>query len=348
MNKVNLHKVLAQYDYDFPESLIAQAPAHPRDSAKLLIYNRGTEKISHAIFKDILDYLPKNGVLVLNQTKVVPARLEVTKPTGGKAKLLYIKHDNSRVYALSDKKLEPNSQLLINSKLNFQVITKSDKLYILKPSFPTKSIYAVLEKYGTTPLPPYIKHSPLKGKKLADEYNTVFAKQKGSIAAPTASLHFTKTLLHQIEKAGITIKYVTLHVNLGTFAPLTEEQLQNSKLHSEHYEIPSATAKYLNQAKQEGRPIIAVGTTVVRTLESASDKHSQLVNLSDDTTLFLNETSKLNFVDELITNFHVPKSSLLMLVSAFVGRTKLLQIYKIAINKKYRLFSFGDGMYIKK
>ncbi len=388
-NYPSFEKLLDSYNYSFPPELIAQSPTSPRDSAKLLIYTRAPKpiqnlrikkeakdkpaEIAHDIYKNILKYLPKDGVLVLNQTKVIPARLTVKKPTGGLARLLYIETSGQHLKFLSDRKLELNTKLTIENgkenraissnksktpkpkKLSFTVIAKHSQFYILKPAFDISNLYTILNKYGQTPLPPYIKNSKLSGKKLLTEYNTVFAKTLGSVAAPTASLHFTKALLAKIKRSGIKIVYITLHVNLGTFAPLTEEQLQNKKLHTEFYEISKTSAKILNQAKQSGKQIIAVGTTVVRTLESACEsksitkinKPAKLTKLTGNTNLFITEKSKLQFVDSIITNFHVPKSSLLMLVSAFTGRKQLLELYKLAIQKKYRLFSFGDGMLIK-
>lgn len=345
MNK--FEQTLKNFDYSFPSELIAQNPAHPRDSAKLLVYDRAEKTITHDTYKNLWQYLPEGAVLVLNQTKVLPARLEVTKPTGGKARLLYIKHDAKHFYVLSDRKLEIGSALLLSKQQNFEVINKLDQFYVLKPSFPISKINSVLQKFGVTPLPPYIKHSKLSGAKLLKEYNTVFAKKLGSVAAPTASLHFTQNLLKKIQAKGIKVQYVTLHVNLGTFAPLTEDQYKSGQLHKECFEISTATARALNKAKQEGKPIIAVGTTVVRTLESASGANAQISKLYGETNLFITEKTKLKFVDQLITNFHVPKSSLLMLVSALTGRKKLLTLYKLAIKAKYRLFSFGDGMYIQ-
>jgi S-adenosylmethionine:tRNA ribosyltransferase-isomerase len=342
----DFEKILKSYNYHFPPELIAQEPASPRDSAKLLIYDRESKTVRHDRYKNILEYLPKNGVLVLNQTKVLPARLEVTKPSGGKARLLYIEQEKNLVKFLSDRKLEITSQVKVNSQIKFEVTKKEDSFYFLKPLFKT-SVIKILERYGKTPLPPYIKNPTLKGKKLLSEYNTVFAKKTGSVAAPTASLHFTKALLNKIKKAGIEIKYVTLHVNLGTFAKLSEDQWKNKKLHSEWYEIDRPTGQFLNQAKKSKRPIIAVGTTVVRTLESAADNNGKLTKLSGSTNLFITEKTKLKFVDCLATNFHVPQSSLLMLVSAFTGREKLLNLYDQAIHNSYRLFSFGDGMLIK-
>lgn len=339
--------ILSKYDYEFPQDSIAQKPASPRDSAKLLIYDRNTKEVFSDTYKNITKYLPKNSVLVLNQTKVIPARIEVIKTTGGKAKLLYIKKDNEYVYFLSDKKLAPGTKVSLNKSISFEIKKKDKQFYILKPSFPVEQTESILTKFGITPLPPYIKHSPLRGKKLLNQYNTVFAKHSGSVAAPTASLHFTKQLLDKIRKSGISIKFITLHVNLGTFASITPEQIKQKKLHTEYYEIDNTTAKFLNKAKRSGRPIIAVGTTVTRALESATNKTGQIKTTRGETSLFIQENTKLKFVDCLITNFHVPKSSLLMLVSAFVGRDKLLALYKFAIKNKYRLFSFGDGMLIK-
>lgn len=343
----NFSKLIQQFDYQFPQELIAQEPARPRDSAKLIIYNKTTQEIDHDIYKNLWRYLPKDGVLVLNKTKVLPARLIVSKQTGGKVKLLYIKAENNLIWFLSNNKLTIGSVLSVNKKISFQVTSHDKQFYILKPSFKVSLIFDVLNKFGETPLPPYIKHSPLKGKKLLTEYNTVFANKLGSVAAPTASLHFTKKLLDKILKSGVSIKYVTLHVNLGTFASLNPEQLKSKTLHTEYYEIDKSTAKFLNKAKKSNRPIIAVGTTVVRTLESACDNTKKITKLSGGTNLFITENYKLKFVDQLITNFHVPKSSLLMLVSTFVTRKKLLALYKLAIKNKYRLFSFGDGMLIK-
>lgn len=343
----NFTSTLHKYTYDFPPELIAQDPASPRDSARLLVYDRTAKTIAHDQYKNLHHYIPKNSVVVFNKTKVLPARVEVTKPTGGKARLLYLDHDTRLIKVISDRKLEINSKLLLN-KSNWLLVKKhSDQFYYLEPSFNIAKTFDILNKFGITPLPPYIKHSTLRGKKLLNEYNTVFAKTLGSVAAPTASLHFTKNLLNKLKRNGAKIHYVTLHVSLGTFAKLTPEQLANKKLHAEFYEIDSATAKALNTAKQNKLNIIAVGTTVVRTLESASNPKGRLIKLSGETKLFLTEKSKLHFVNQLITNFHVPQSSLLMLVSAFVGRKPLLMLYQLAIKLKYRLFSFGDGMYIK-
>ncbi len=339
--------MLEKYDYKFPETLIAQKPAYPRDSARLLVYDRKTKRVRHDTFRNLPKYLPKNSVLVFNQTKVIPARLMLSKPTGGKVELLYLSHGSKTINGLLNKSVANGTVLKLTDTISFLVIKKIDKGYELRPSFAMSRLLSILDKHGHTPIPPYIKHSPLSEKRLREEYQTIFAKLAGSVAAPTASLHFTKRLFADFNKYGIDIQFITLHVGLGTFAPVTDEQLKNKKLHKEFYSIDKKVATFLNQAKRDGRPIIAVGTTVVRTLESASTSSAQLKKLSGTTNLFIQKSNQLQFIDGLITNFHVPKSSLMMLVSALVGRKALLTLYKKAIAKKYRLFSFGDGMFIK-
>jgi S-adenosylmethionine:tRNA ribosyltransferase-isomerase len=346
---MELVSLLKLYDYKLSPELVAQAPATPRDSARLLIFRKRDGNTRFDTFKNLGRHLPKNAVLVFNQTKVWPARLKVQKPSGGKAELLYISHDKNLIKVLSNKKLKANSlvALLLGRAIvqQMKIVKKIGAFYFLKPSFPMSRLPIILKKYGRTPLPPYIKHSPLSEKKLREQYQSVFAKTGLSVAAPTASLHFTKQLISHLQKQGTGTAFVQLDVNLGTFAPLREEQVKSGKLHQEFYNIDKTTAKFLNQAKKDGRPIIAVGTTVVRTLESAS-KNQRLIKLMGNTDLFIQENYKFKFVDGLITNFHVPKSSLLMLTSAFVGRKKLLNLYQQAINQNFRFFSFGDGMLI--
>ena len=345
MNK-KFEQFLKLYDYFLPSELIAKKPVSPRDSAKLLVFKRKTKQVLFDTFKNLGKYLPQNSVLVLNDTRVLPARLVIKKPTGGLARILYISKKGSLLEFLSDRNLEIGWKVEVNSKIFFIVKNKIGGHYFLKPSFSVNKTFEVLEKYGITPIPPYIKNISLSEKQLRREYQTVFADRKGSVAAPTASLHFTKKLLAGLKKSGIQIVFTTLHVNLGTFSPLSEELFKKSKLHTEYFEISRKSVDILNKAKKENRPIIAVGTTVVRTLESVSDKSGKIKKLSGNTDIFIKEGYKFRFVDGLITNFHVPKSSLLMLVSAFAGRKKILDIYKKAINKKFRFFSFGDGMLI--
>jgi len=339
----NFEKFLKLYDYSVPTELIAKKPARPRDSAKLLVYNRQTKKVFFDKFVNLIKYLPEKAVLVFNDTKVLPARLAVKKETGGLARILYIGQSAGKLEFLSDRNLNIGSKVSVNSKIFFVVKRQIGSHYFLKSSFPINRTFEVLEKYGLIPIPPYIKNSPLSEKELRKEYQTIFAARKGSVAAPTASLHFTKRLTDKIKKSGRQIVFVTLHVNLGTFAPLSEENLKKSKLHTEYYAISRKSSDILNKAKKSGQPVIAVGTTAARALESATQRGA-LKKFSGKTDIFIKENDKIKFVDGLITNFHVPKSSLMMLVSAFIGRKKLLEIYRKAINKKMRFFSFGDGM----
>ena len=338
--------ILHAYDYAFPKNLIAQNPAHPRDSARLLIYNRTTKKIQHSTFRQLADFLPTGAVIVFNETKVLPARLTLTKETGGKVEVVYIETAGSAIRVLANRRCVPGTRLTLSKKLYFTIQKSADRFVLLKPSFPLSKLRGVLDRYGAAPLPLYIKHTKGSRASIRLEYQTIFAHQPGSVAAPTASLHFTKRLLLDLKRKGYGIEFVTLHVGLGTFAPVTDEHLKNKKLHEERYEVSRATAARLNKAKKADRPIIAVGTTVTRTLESAADSHGQLKKLSGTTDLFIQPGYQFKIVDGLITNFHVPKSSLLMLVSAFATREEILRIYTIAIQKKYRLFSFGDGMLI--
>lgn len=343
---MKLESLLKKYDYAAPEELIAQEPAVPRDSARLMIYDRKTDRVSFSRFANLADFLPKNAVLVFNKTKVLPARLVVKKPTGGRVKIIYLESEKGLIKVMADRKLDIGSALRLTPKIFFTVIRQDGKFYFLKPLFPVAKLFSVLEKYGITPIPPYIKHSSLTEKDLRKKYQTVFAGERGSVAAPTASLHFTKKLLSSLKKSGIDSRFITLHVNLGTFAPLTEEHLKSGRLHSEYYEISEKDADFLNKAKKSGKPIIAVGTTAVRALESAASAGGKISATSGMTDIFIREGYRFKFVDSLITNFHVPKSSLLMLVASLIGRKKLFELYEEAIARKFKLFSFGDGMLI--
>ncbi len=337
---------LRLYDYTFPQELIATAPAHPRESARLLVCRRASGETEESTFASLGDFLPANALIIFNRTKVIPARLSLTRADGAVAPALYLGTKNSLVRFLCGKRLVIGETLTAAPGNTFTVESKEGREWLLRPSFPLSDLADVLEKYGQVPLPPYIKESPLTEEERRREYQTVFAKESGSIAAPTASLHFSEELLADLEHRGITAAYVTLHVHLGTFSPLTEEQWATGALHTEEYVIPPETAALITAAKKEGRPVIAVGTTVVRTLESAADSSGSLTKLSGETSLFIREGYAFRIVDGLVTNFHVPRSSLLMLVSAFAGRENILQWYDEAIEKKFRLFSFGDGMLI--
>jgi S-adenosylmethionine:tRNA ribosyltransferase-isomerase len=340
-------KTVAAYDYEYPEALIGQAPARPRDAARLLAYDRTAGQATIASFRELPQLLPPRSVLVFNRTRVLPARLPVTKPTGGRVELLYLKTEADHVEVMANRRLAVGSRLQITPRLKLTVTDRPGKHYWLKPEFPIGRWPAVLQKHGQTPLPPYIKHSPLSEKQRRREYQTVFAKDTGSVAAPTASLHFTRRLMRELRAAGHDLRYLILHVGLGTFAPLTPEQLASQQLHEEQYWITSRTANYLNRAKAAGRPIIPVGTTACRALESAASPTGELTELAGSTRLFISPGYQFRVTDGLITNFHVPKSSLMMLVAALTGRTQLLKLYRQAISAEFRLFSFGDGMLIR-
>ncbi|OGY89002.1 MAG: tRNA preQ1(34) S-adenosylmethionine ribosyltransferase-isomerase QueA [Candidatus Komeilibacteria bacterium RIFCSPLOWO2_01_FULL_52_15] len=335
---------LQKYEYSFPPELIAQKPAVPRDAARLLVFKKKEKKIFHDIFKNLAAYLPLGAVLVCNDTKVLPARLIAYKSTGGKVEILYIATVRGLLQVLADRKIAAGSRLALTSRLFFDVAKSDGRFYYLRPLFPPGRLNGILERHGIAPIPPYIRHPEASGKKLREQYQAIFAKKSGAIAAPTASLHFTKRLVTKLGHGGFPIRFITLHVGLGTFAPLTASQLAAGKLHAEQYRIDPVIARFLNEAKKQGRPIIAVGTTVVRALESAADKSGRLKKLQGTADLFIREKYRFRFVDGIITNFHVPRSSLLMLVSSFTGRKQSIALYKTAIQKKYRLFSFGDGM----
>lgn len=334
---------LAAYDYHFPKELIAQEPARPRDAARLMVYDRATDETTIDTFAHLDEYLPERSVVVFNETKVLPARMTVVAD-GADVDVLCLKTDGDTLRVLAPRAVQPGMTLAWAGH-SLEVLERDGKEAILKPSFPMDRTVPLLEEFGKTPLPPYID-SPLTEAQRRDEYQTVFAQNAGSVAAPTAGLHFTPELIERIKAAGHDVCYVTLHVGLGTFAPLTEEQIQSRTLHEETYFIDEPTADFLNRAKEEGRPIVAVGTTTVRTLESAAVEGDAITNRYGTTRLFLSPENPPRFVTGLVTNFHVPKSSLLMLVAGFVGRNQLMKLYQTAIAEKFRLFSFGDGMLI--
>ncbi len=341
-----LKSIQKRFYYHVPPERIATQPVKPRDAAKLLVYNKKSQGISWARFSDLPTYLPKGAVVVFNRTKVIPARLIAAKPSGGKVRLLYLSHNKKTFTVLADRKLTVGTKLNFGKNYTLAVVKHAGKQYTLQPNFPLSKLFSVLQKYGTTPLPPYIKNTPLSEHQARKEYQSVFAHTPASIAAPTASLHFTTGLIKKLRAAGHPIGFITLHVNLGTFAPLTQEQLDTGTLHQEYYSIPQQTVRLIAQAQKRNLPIVAVGTTVVRALESAANKKGELVSGSGSTQLFITENYTFRLVSSIITNFHVPGSSLLMLVSACIGRKKLLTLYQLALEKKYRFFSFGDGMLI--
>lgn len=331
--------------YDLPEELIAQTPAEPRDSSRLLVYNRQNKEVEHKIFRDITDYLRAGDVLVVNNTKVLPARLFATTQNGGAVEVLLLKRldiDKWEVLVKPGRKCTVGKKLNISEELSLVVedITPSGERIV---RFIYDGIFEeILERLGTMPLPPYIK-TQLKDK---NRYQTVYAKHEGSAAAPTAGLHFTPELIRKIKDMGVEIVEVLLHVGLGTFRPVKEDIITDHKMHSEHYEISAEAAEKINAAKRDGRRVIAVGTTSVRTLESAADENGLVKPCKADTQIFIYPPYKFKCVDALVTNFHLPESTLIMLVAALTGREEVLSLYGTAVKDKYRFFSFGDAMLI--
>ena len=327
------------YFYYLPDNLIANTPSTPRDHSKLLQINRLTGKLFHHHFYDLPDLLNPTDVLVFNNTKVFPARLHGVKTTGGKVEVLLLKKlENDLWHVISHPGIKPGQIINFSSEVSAQVVT-DHSLKLSAGSFQT------LSKIGHTPLPPYI-HSSQKEAVLRKQYQTVYAKSQGSAAAPTAGLHFTNRLLGQLEDRHIQTEFLTLHVGLGTFKPPTPDQLASGHLHSEWFTLSSQTAARLNLAKSQGRRIIAVGTTTTRVLESCADTSGLLTPQSGETDIFIKPPYKFKFVDGLITNFHLPGSSLIMLVSAFSSWEIIQKAYQQAIAKNYRFYSFGDACLI--
>lgn len=333
----------SSYYYDLPEELIAQTPVEPRDSSRLLCYNKKEDRIEHKHFYDIIDYLHKGDVLVINNTRVLPARLYGYKDTGAKIEILLQKRVDLttwEVIARPQKRLDIGTKVTFSEKLSCIVLEKGE-YGACKIKFGFKGVFEQrLSEVGTMPLPPYI-HEKLKDK---ERYQTVYSKVEGSSAAPTAGLHFTPELLEKIKAKSVEIVEVLLHVGLGTFRPVKEDNILNHQMHSEHIEMTEENAKILNKAKQEGRRIIAVGTTSVRVLESCANDKGIIIPQVTDTEIFIYPGYKFKFVDALITNFHLPESTLIMLVSAFVGYEETMKIYNTAVQERYRFFSFGDAM----
>jgi S-adenosylmethionine:tRNA ribosyltransferase-isomerase len=337
----------SDFDYDLPESFIAQTPAEPRDSSRLLVLRRETGGIEHRTFRDVGAYLRPNDVLVLNQTRVIPARIYARKPTGGKVELLLLRRRDETTWEalVGGKGLSVGRSIQVENGPKAEIaeqLNGSERLIRfespIEPYFP---------KIGNVPLPPYI-HEKLND---PERYQTVYAHEPGSAAAPTAGLHFTPRLLADIEAQGIVLAYVTLHVGLDTFAPVTEADPEEHKIHTEWCELPQDTADLINTAREKGGRIVAVGTTSVRTLESAarvshSEIFSKIAPYSGPTDLFILPGFQFGLVDAMITNFHLPKSTLLMLVSAFAGRELILRAYEAAKQAGYRFYSFGDAMLI--
>lgn len=332
--------------YELDESLIAQTPLEKRDASRLLVYNRETHDTEHRVFSDIVEYLRPGDVLVINDTKVIPARLYgVKKGTRRAVEFLLLRRlslDTWEIIMKPGRKLKPGDEVEFSDKLSATILKKKDD-GVTEVRFVFDGVFeTILDELGEMPLPPYIHE------KLSDpsRYQTVYAREQGSAAAPTAGLHFTPELLDKIASMGVVIARLTLHVGLGTFRPVKAESVEDHVMHSEHYHVSEEAANAINAARQSGGRIIAVGTTCVRTLESVSDEAGVVHAGSGETNIFITPGYRFKAVDALVTNFHLPESTLIMLVCAFAGREETLALYRDAVKRRYRFFSFGDAMLI--
>jgi len=350
---------LDDYDYELPEKLIAQTPAPTRDQSRLLHLNRAADEVAHRHFRDVADLLRPADVLVINNTRVIPGRLHGRKATGGKVELLILDYgqpsgapddDYRRTYHClikASKQAGAGTRLFFCQGLTAEVQDFTDGIYRVAFTSP-EPFDGVLQRVGRMPLPPYIKRdADTPDAQDRRRYQTVYACEQGAIAAPTAGLHFTDDILASIEARGVTVAAVTLHVGYGTFVPVRVEDIREHRMHEEWFSISGATAEIVTRAKAEGRRVVAVGTTSVRTLEYAAGANGQVSPGSGRCDLFIYPGYSFKMVDAMITNFHLPRSTLLMLVSAFAGRERMLDVYKEAVNEKYRFFSYGDAMMIE-
>ena len=339
--------LLSDFDYNLPEELIAQTPCVERDHSRLMVLNRESKSIKHEHFYDIKKYLKKGDTLVFNDTKVMPARLIGHRAkTGGKVEVFLLRRvegDKWEALVKPGKKAQIGNIIEFSDELSCEVLDHTDFGGRIV-EFKYKGIFEeILDRLGETPLPPYI-HEKLDDK---NRYQTVYARENGSAAAPTAGLHFTKELLEEIKAMGVNLAFVTLHVGLGTFRPVNVENITEHKMHKEFYHVEKEAVDIINKTKQDGGRVIAVGTTSIRTLESAAKDDGTISPVASETGIFIYPSYKFKLVDAIITNFHLPKSTLIMLISAFAGREYVLSAYEEAVREKYRFFSFGDAMFIE-
>lgn len=338
---------VSEFNYNLPEELIAQTPLEKRDESRLMVLNKKEKTIEHKTFKDIIDYLQPGDCIVRNNTKVLPARIYGNKETGAKVEFLLLNNIEGDIW---ETIVRPGNKLHVGTKVIFGNGKLVAEILDIMPGgtrkvkFEYEGIFnEILDEIGLMPLPPYI-HEELKEN---DRYQTVYAKYNGSAAAPTAGLHFTPELLKKIEEKGIKIANVTLHVGIGTFRPVKEEKVENHEMHSEHYYIKKEDAEIINETKKNGGRIIAVGTTSCRVLETVADENGMVCETEGDTKIFIYPGYKFKCLDALITNFHLPQSTLLMLVSSLAGKEYIMKAYEEAVKEKYRFFSFGDAMFIQ-
>lgn len=346
---------ISEFDYELPENLIAQLPADKRENSKMLVLDKNNKTIEHKHFFDITDYIDSDSILVLNNTKVLPARLYGTKETGAKIEVFLLESQGEGKFwsclIKPSKRVKPDNIITISEELKVRPIKRleDDGEWLVELIY-DGDLFEILHKVGNIPLPPYIERK-LKSEELKqfdmERYQTVYAKDEGSVAAPTAGLHFTQEILEKLKSKGVEIAYVTLNVGLGTFRPVKCENILDHKMHSETFEITQDAADKINLAKEQGKKLIAVGTTTVRTLETAYQKYGCIKACHDHSELFIYPPYEFKVIDKLITNFHLPKSTLLMLVSALAGKDFIFKAYEEAIKNEYRFFSYGDCMLIK-
>ena len=337
--------LLNEFDYNLPENLIAQKPIEPRNASRLMILNSAEKKIIHEHFYNLKIFLSAGDTLIFNDTRVIPARLIGTKSTGAKVEIFLLRRLDAVTWETlvrPGKKLVEGAEIFFSDELSCKIIGRTNFGGRIV-EFKFVGIFEeILDRLGETPLPPYI-HEKLED---AERYQTVYNRERGSAAAPTAGLHFTQEQMTELKNFGVNLGFVTLHVGLGTFRPVQVEEIENHEMHEEFFTIPAETAKLIHDTKVAGKKIIAVGTTSVRTLESAAIDNFSVKVGSDSTKIFIYPGYKFKIVDAMITNFHLPKSTLIMLVSAFAGKDFILQAYKTAVENNYRFFSFGDAMFI--
>ena len=352
MNMTQDKYSIENYNYDLPKELIAQVPSQKRENCRMMVLNRAAQSIEHRHFYDITDYFDENDVIVLNNTKVIPARLFGRKDTGAHIEVFLLKQISDKVWEVlinPSKRVKEETLIDISPDLYVKVLTRQNEGKWLVELHYDGDFYSILDKVGNIPLPPYIERT-MTDEQLKhldyDRYQTVYAQKEGSVAAPTAGLHFTKEILEKLQNKGVQICNVTLNVGLGTFRPVKVENILEHKMDSEEFEICAKTAKIITEAKKQGKKITAVGTTSVRTLETCMQKYGEIIETIDDSTLFIYPGFEFKVVDRLITNFHLPKSTLIMLVSAFAGKDFVFKAYEEAIKEKYKFYSYGDCMLI--
>lgn len=344
--------LVSEFDYNLPEELIAQTPSEKRDECKMMVLNKATQKIENKHFYDIIDYLDKNCILVLNNTKVIPARLFGHKETGALIEIFLLKDKGNKLWEAlikPSKRIKIGSVVKISEELSVKALeNKGEGKWLIELIY-EGILYEILDRVGNIPLPPYIERKMTNDERKNldyERYQTVYAKNEGSVAAPTAGLHFTQEILDKLAQKGVEIAYVNLTVGLGTFRPVKCDNVLEHKMDSEEFEISQETADKINNAKKQGKKLVAVGTTTVRTLETAFQQFGEIKECKSASQLFIYPPYEFKVVDNLITNFHLPKSTLLMLVSALEGKDFIFEAYKEAIKEKYMFYSYGDCMFL--